>query len=347
MSDVNWMRWNAAPMDRASAAASVVLPTPGHVLDQQVPAGDQADDGEPHHLRLSDQRAPDVFLEAADGFRRVAHRIPLYRTGIFRPARVAGRTLAHRLHWPRDGLRSTPHRLLAPRRPRGLRLHLRSRRRDAVDGPRRHEPVTLSQGRFGPVEALPRILDAAAPRRDLEPRSSSRPGWPSTTRTRCAPIVDGGHEIGCHGDEHERVSELRRPTARRPSWPAAWRCSRALGGRRPIGYRAPAWQLSARDAPAARAARLRLLLEHDGPALAVPASGGRGPRARGDPGVVGPRRRPVLHVHRPAGDPAAGSGAAGLAHRVRGHHGGARGDQLHLPPADHRPARHASPACAS
>ena len=29
MSDVNWMRWNAAPSDRASAAASVVFPTPG------------------------------------------------------------------------------------------------------------------------------------------------------------------------------------------------------------------------------------------------------------------------------------------------------------------------------
>ena len=29
MSDVNWMRWKPAPIERASAAASVVLPTPG------------------------------------------------------------------------------------------------------------------------------------------------------------------------------------------------------------------------------------------------------------------------------------------------------------------------------
>ena len=29
MSEVNWMRWNEAPMDRASPEASVVLPTPG------------------------------------------------------------------------------------------------------------------------------------------------------------------------------------------------------------------------------------------------------------------------------------------------------------------------------
>ena len=29
MSEVNWMRWKPPPIDRASAAASVVLPTPG------------------------------------------------------------------------------------------------------------------------------------------------------------------------------------------------------------------------------------------------------------------------------------------------------------------------------
>ncbi len=29
MSEVNWMRWNFPPIERASAAASVVLPTPG------------------------------------------------------------------------------------------------------------------------------------------------------------------------------------------------------------------------------------------------------------------------------------------------------------------------------
>jgi hypothetical protein len=29
MSEVNWMRWKRPPMERASAAASVVLPSPG------------------------------------------------------------------------------------------------------------------------------------------------------------------------------------------------------------------------------------------------------------------------------------------------------------------------------
>ena len=53
-------------MDRASAGGQRGLAHPGHVLDEQVPAREEADDGEPHHLRLADQRAPDVLLETAD-----------------------------------------------------------------------------------------------------------------------------------------------------------------------------------------------------------------------------------------------------------------------------------------
>src|SRR4029077_18026989 len=70
-----------------------------------------------------------------------------------------------------------------------------------------HETVTLSQGRFGPVEALPRIL---ALLRANEIRASFFiPAWvaehyPDAVRA----IADGGHEIGCHGDEHEKVSDL-------------------------------------------------------------------------------------------------------------------------------------------
>ena len=39
-----------------------------------------------------------------------------------------------------------------------------------------------------------------------------------------------------------------------------------LAGRRPVGYRAPAWQLSANTLTLARAPRVRVLVEHDGPA---------------------------------------------------------------------------------
>ena len=40
-SGVNWMRDTEQSTLRASARASIVLPTPGHVLDEQVPLGEQ------------------------------------------------------------------------------------------------------------------------------------------------------------------------------------------------------------------------------------------------------------------------------------------------------------------
>ena len=115
-----------------------------------------------------------------------------------------------------------------------------------------HEPVTLSQGRFGPVEALPRIL---AMLRGHEIRASFFiPAWvaeryPDAVRA----IAEGGHEIGCHGDEHERVSDLP-PEREEAILVRSLEVLTRLGGARPVGYRAPAWQLSS--------ATLSLLGEH-------------------------------------------------------------------------------------
>ena len=110
-----------------------------------------------------------------------------------------------------------------------------------------HEPVTLSQGRFGPVEALPRIL-ALLRAHDIH-ASFFIPAWvaeryPDAVRA----IVDGGHEIGCHGDEHERVSELP-PDREEAILARSVEVLTRLGGTRPLGYRAPAWQLSAATIP--------------------------------------------------------------------------------------------------
>ena len=52
-SGVNWTRRTEQSIDRASALASIVLPTPGHVLDEQVPLGEQHGDGEPDRLALA------------------------------------------------------------------------------------------------------------------------------------------------------------------------------------------------------------------------------------------------------------------------------------------------------
>ena len=110
-----------------------------------------------------------------------------------------------------------------------------------------HEPVTLSQGRFGPVEALPRIL---ALLRAREIRASFFiPAWVAEHHQDAVrAIVDGGHEIGCHGDEHERVSELS-PDREEAILARSVEVLTRLAGTRPLGYRAPALQLSAATFP--------------------------------------------------------------------------------------------------
>jgi peptidoglycan/xylan/chitin deacetylase (PgdA/CDA1 family) len=104
------------------------------------------------------------------------------------------------------------------------------------------EPVALSQGRFGPVEALPRIL-AMLRRADLR-ASFFVPAWVAGRYPEAVRAIAGdGHEVGCHGDEHERVSEL--PREREEAiLEKSLETLTPLAGRRPVGYRAPAWQLS-------------------------------------------------------------------------------------------------------
>jgi peptidoglycan/xylan/chitin deacetylase (PgdA/CDA1 family) len=106
-----------------------------------------------------------------------------------------------------------------------------------------NEPVALSQGRFGPVEALPRILSLL--RTSAVRASFFVPAWvaahyPDAVRA----IAADGHELGCHGDEHERVSELP-PDREEQILLKSLEVLTPLAGRRPVGYRAPAWQLSA------------------------------------------------------------------------------------------------------
>jgi peptidoglycan/xylan/chitin deacetylase (PgdA/CDA1 family) len=109
------------------------------------------------------------------------------------------------------------------------------------------EPVTLSQGRFGPVEALPRIL---ALLRAHEIRASFFiPAWVAEHYSDAVrAIAEAGHEIGCHGDEHERVSDLP-PDREEAILTRSVEVLSRLGRTRPLGYRAPAWQLSPATIP--------------------------------------------------------------------------------------------------
>ncbi len=105
------------------------------------------------------------------------------------------------------------------------------------------EPVALSQGRYGPVEALPRILDLLRTRGIRT--TFFVPAWVAEHHPDAlTAIAGGGHEIGCHGDEHERVSELPPAEEERILVKSVETLAR-LTGRRPVGYRAPGWQLSA------------------------------------------------------------------------------------------------------
>lgn len=105
-----------------------------------------------------------------------------------------------------------------------------------------NEPVTLSQGTFGVQEALPRILDLL---RQADIRASFFvPAWvaehhPDAVKS----IVAGGHEVGCHGDVHEKVSDLE-PAQEEKILLRSVEVLTRQAGQRPVGYRAPAWQLS-------------------------------------------------------------------------------------------------------
>jgi len=105
-----------------------------------------------------------------------------------------------------------------------------------------NEPVALSQGRFGPVEAVPRILsllDKAEVRASFFIPAWTAMHYPDTVRA----IAAAGHDIGCHGDEHERVSDLD-PKQEEAILSRSLEALTPLAGQRPVGWRAPAWQLS-------------------------------------------------------------------------------------------------------
>ena len=68
---MNWMRRTVASMEAASALASVVLPDPGHVLDEQVPLGQQRHQGQPDDGVLALHHAAHVLRDPAGGRRDV------------------------------------------------------------------------------------------------------------------------------------------------------------------------------------------------------------------------------------------------------------------------------------
>lgn len=103
-------------------------------------------------------------------------------------------------------------------------------------------PVTLSQGRYGPEVAVPRILDLL--RRHGISATFFVPGqvierYPDLIRQ----LDAEGHEIGHHGHTHKWPDTMTREEEREDFDLAMEQFEKVLR-RRPVGYRSPAWEFS-------------------------------------------------------------------------------------------------------
>lgn len=101
----------------------------------------------------------------------------------------------------------------------------------------------LSQGEYGHRVALPRVLRLLE--REAIPASFFFPAWSLKIAPHQAALVDasGMHEIAAHGWIHERNAGLDAATERRLLEQAVATLTE-ITGRRPVGYRAPSWNMS-------------------------------------------------------------------------------------------------------
>lgn len=103
-------------------------------------------------------------------------------------------------------------------------------------------PSSLSQGTYGPNVAVPKIL--AMLEKHGVVATFFIPSWvaekyPDTVRS----IADAGHEIGAHGVNHIAPVQLT-PAQELEVFAESIRVLQKIGGKRPVGYRAPSWAFS-------------------------------------------------------------------------------------------------------
>lgn len=101
----------------------------------------------------------------------------------------------------------------------------------------------LSQGEYGARVGLPRIV-ALLDREEI-PATFFFPAWSLMLAPGQADLINasGMHEIGVHGWIHETNTALDAGTERRLLTQAIDTIAR-IAGRRPVGYRAPSWNMS-------------------------------------------------------------------------------------------------------
>lgn len=107
---------------------------------------------------------------------------------------------------------------------------------------RSKSPSAISRGEYGPEVGLPRILDLLS-RQSVE-ATFFIPGtvaelYPDSIRL----IQDHGHELASHGDTHRLLTGLGPEDERRSLEQGIERLAKVTG-EQPLGFRAPAWELS-------------------------------------------------------------------------------------------------------
>lgn len=105
-------------------------------------------------------------------------------------------------------------------------------------------PVTLSQGEYGATEGMPRIL-ALYDRYNI-PGSFFIPAVTGVLYPEIIPdiVKRGRHEIGVHGWIHESLPDINDAAEEERLLNQAIDFLTKASGKRPVGYRAPAWAFS-------------------------------------------------------------------------------------------------------
>ena len=110
---------------------------------------------------------------------------------------------------------------------------------------RKPEPVPLSQGEYGATTALPRILDLLD--RHSVPASFYIPAMSAALHPQMIPqiLARKRHEIGVHGWMHENLASVEDAAKEQQLLTQSIDYLTKATGKRPVGFRAPAWEFSA------------------------------------------------------------------------------------------------------